>query len=677
MKIRCTRAVLFSCVLLASSMASAAQSPLQAPTWPQAFSLAAGDRATFAIPNPGAGSVKITVTWSGNPLTISVAGSNDKVLIPPAAKSVPSFSFTIDAATAGQPSACPLIVLALELKATGAAAKAAGNVSVDSPAVDMARLQEHAKPLMAQASTRTPALTQQQSAAMLQAAKSAEEAKNKAAEAQKAAQAKSLISQASSEIAAQQKLLKNMASPGKGPKIAPRSLTAGPQAKLGGTSQAAQSTTSTVSPILRSVSPERGLCGEQVTLTGVGLTSDATEVHFTIAPNTVVQANILAFTKAADGTVTMRVQVPEKAGLTSPFAGQVVVKATDRNPVVTTNALPFHFTPIVTPSIVLIQPVAVVSGDSVELQGNNFAAGDIVHFVIPGIGDVACETTTVQSTTRMTARVQAYTSREILNGSAYIVHKTPTGWVCSQNAPMLFNPSVPLIQSVPEAAEAENPILIRGVSFGRDAAQLSGQASGVSAASAGGAGGSASGAVYLVDASGKEYRMEPLSWTDTRITARTPAITGFVNPQNCTVYVKTAGGKSDPKPMKLTPACTTTLMLLGDIVANNDYVFTKKSNPDSFSLVPSAAAGFFLNGYHYAGWLLGHSGDDLYFLNRKLRNGWVVESIDFTQENARLVESRIGTDSPYMKIHWWCDAPLKTATYTVKIYVRGPKGTMY
>ena len=715
MKIGYVGTTVYACILLTSALVLAAEAPLKPPTWPQDFSVTPGERATFGIPNPGAGSIQVNVTWTGGPLTIAAIGSDGKVVVPPADRSAPSHSFTIDTQALGGPAVCPLVIVALQLpKGAAANAKAAGKFGVQSPPVDMARFQQQVKPLLARQAVKPAPPTPQQSAAQTKTAEAAAEAKNKAMETQKLSQAKTLMTQAKTEIATRRNTLKSVAYPAKSVKtLRPSALAgaakgglakAGAPQGAGGTGGTAKSPTPPVTPTLRGVTPEGGMTGEQVTLLGAGLTADGTEIHFTLAPNVVVQANILSFEAQGDGTVKIKAQVPEKAGLTSPFAGQVVAKAVDREPIVTTNALAFKFTPVVTPSIVYLDPVEVQPNILVQLQGNNFAQGDVVHFVIPGVGDYTAPETIVQDTTRMGAKVPPYTAREIGNGSVYVTRKVPAGWVSSQNAALIFNPTLPLIQSLPDSAAADSPILIRGVSFGGPsdadaAASVAGVSGGTGAnaeemakkmldtakanagatQNAGGAGGGSpsGGAVYLIDEVGKEHLLSVSYWTNTHIVARTPPLTGFVNPKSCKIYVKSNVGKSDPKPLALTPSLVTTLMMITDLMANNDYRFVAHQDGDTFAVFPIPAAGIWINGYHHASMFVGFRGDDEYFLNRKLRNGWVVDSIDFAQGGARLEESRVGTDSPYVKVHWWCDAPWQSTTYTVKIFVKGPKGTMY
>ena len=54
--------------------------------------------------------------------------------------------------------------------------------------------------------------------------------------------------------------------------------------------------------------------------------------------------------------------------------------------------------------------------------------------------------------------------------------------------------------------------------------------------------------------------------------------------------------------------------------------------------------------------------DDEFFPYFRLKNGWVVDTVDFriTYEGggggAYVKESHVGTNSPHILIHWWFDA---------------------
>lgn len=53
------------------------------------------------------------------------------------------------------------------------------------------------------------------------------------------------------------------------------------------------------------------MTGAQITLLAVGLTEDDTEVHFTLAPNVAVRANILSFETESAGTVKIVIKGPK------------------------------------------------------------------------------------------------------------------------------------------------------------------------------------------------------------------------------------------------------------------------------------------------------------------------------------------------------------------------------
>ena len=75
----------------------------------------------------------------------------------------------------------------------------------------------------------------------------------------------------------------------------------------------------------------------------------------------------------------------------------------------------------------------------------------------------------------------------------------------------------------------------------------------------------------------------------------------------------------------------------------------------------------------------GHKGDDVFFLSTKLKNGWVVDSASVSPScsksgvGAYVGELRPGTDSPYLKVHWWIN-PMGCLYYGFGVVVIGPKG---
>lgn len=477
MKTKCVAVILGFCILLVASAVLAAEAPLKLPTWPQDFVLKAGRQATFMIPNPGTGTINVTITWTGSPISIGAVACDKTVILPPALHNAPSFSFTIDTKSVVQ-SKSPLFVISLELPgSSGARARAAGKINVESPPVDMEAFQGLVRPLIAALPQKPPPPTKQQADALTAQVKSENENRIKAQENHRATLSRLLQLQSNREVTKYRNTVRSLASPMKQiTRLTGRNvdgLVGGP-AFVSQISSKLLSLSTPITPMLRSVNPAAGMSGQQVTVIGQGLSSDATQIDFTIAAGVIVPASIISFQVGADGTDTIVAQVPEKAGVTNSFLGQITAKALDRNPVVTTNGLQFSFTPVIAPSIEYIEPVEVGPGASVRIDGNNFLQGDVVHFVVPGVSDYASPTSF--GGTRLTASVQQYVAKDLKIGSVYIARSTPS--VSSQAAQMIYKPTLPLILSVPDSAVAASPIVIRGMGFGGSAGGSSGGGSG-------------------------------------------------------------------------------------------------------------------------------------------------------------------------------------------------------
>jgi hypothetical protein len=78
--------------------------------------------------------------------------------------------------------------------------------------------------------------------------------------------------------------------------------------------------------------------------------------------------------------------------------------------------------------------------------------------------------------------------------------------------------------------------------------------------------------------------------------------------------------------------------------------------------------------------LLGFTGHDTFYNSYQLRNGWKVVSatvkLGYTVGGgAEVVESRVGTPSPYVKVRWYLEPTFlfsSDLSYSIKIHVRGP-----
>ena len=93
------------------------------------------------------------------------------------------------------------------------------------------------------------------------------------------------------------------------------------------------------------------------------------------------------------------------------------------------------------------------------------------------------------------------------------------------------------------------------------------------------------------------------------------------------------------------------------------------------------------HGYPVASSLLGADGDDIFWEDFRLKNGWVVDSIDIevvtppvydsVGHEVRIEDEKIGTDRPYLKTRWWFEAPGECLGYTVQIWIKGIRGVPY
>lgn len=93
--------------------------------------------------------------------------------------------------------------------------------------------------------------------------------------------------------------------------------------------------------------------------------------------------------------------------------------------------------------------------------------------------------------------------------------------------------------------------------------------------------------------------------------------------------------------------------------------------------------------YTTSGIIFGDKADDEFYLTSRLKNGWLVVSAvitdhmgnaglrldDQSREHAwaSIVDVRPGTDSPYLKVHWWIDGGYRTLVYSARITVQRPK----
>jgi hypothetical protein len=181
------------------------------------------------------------------------------------------------------------------------------------------------------------------------------------------------------------------------------------------------------------------------------------------------------------------------------------------------------------------------------------------------------------------------------------------------------------------------------------------------------------GEVHVLVANGRDIRATATLWSDTQIVAVVPSADG-IPAYNGQLYVSRRGVRSTLVPFRFSPA--TEFRTLG--MATDKSISLEGLPP--FIQVDK---GYVLHPGDW--WAFGAKGDDQFYLYAKLKNGWVVDSACLTDRNglaitrlgradAYISELRQGTDSPYLKVHWWRDGGDNGVGYVPHIVISGPKG---
>ena len=177
------------------------------------------------------------------------------------------------------------------------------------------------------------------------------------------------------------------------------------------------------------------------------------------------------------------------------------------------------------------------------------------------------------------------------------------------------------------------------------------------------------GEVHFIVANGKDLVAPVSVWNDTQIFAAVPDVSG-VQAYSGQMYVKRGTSSSKLVPFVFNPSMEIrTLGITNDRSAAGAAVNLSQGTV----LHPTSNDPLF-----------GHRGDDQFFASTSLKNGWTVKSayvmgyggggvFVFGSGNAYVSESRQGTDSPYVKVHWWMDAN-SFVDYILRVDIIGPKG---
>lgn len=653
-------------ITLLQSVASVAGTGPAVPTWPQDFSIGPGEKADFGVPVTQPGEIAVKVEWKGVPLTIILkdpSGASVKRLDlqpPPSASLLHSATaadvqkglmWTVSIAA---PSARPGLRVVGEVEPT-----AVGQISIQSPKADMSRVSVQIQTLEARATTRL------RTAESIFAQRALADFNARVAEFDKSRL--DTINTLQTDLRTRMNLNIEQIN-----KLILQTSVAAATAPVQTTGQAPAPTISQLpapkapepitvtvpppptgpapDPTLLLVTPNAGVPGDMVTIKTTGMLADKflSEAWFMINPGVTVQAKVLTVTKVASG-VNFEAQVPNAAGVTQGYNGQVFMKAKDHSPVFITNSLPFRFDPVPKPEIASFDPAAAEPGIWLTVRGLNFKPDNQVHFVLDGGRDVSAEMR-YNSGTEILAKVPAYSANQATQGLLYMMGKFATGWAKSNAVTVYLKATYPSISSLDRAEGAPGePLLISGSGF-KPPVQVR----------------------FIINPGRDEAGNVDQMSTDTQILAYVPNAGGIATPFDGYVYVVCANGRTDMKPFRFRPAMELQQMR---IMLGNDYVNGEAGyNPMD--------RGTYIRQGHYTGPIIGHKGDDIYFLSFTLKNGWVVDSIQFYNEDyansgeahSFIAANKVGTSSPYTKVHWWATAGGDWTIYELRYTIKGPRG---
>lgn len=179
--------------------------------------------------------------------------------------------------------------------------------------------------------------------------------------------------------------------------------------------------------------------------------------------------------------------------------------------------------------------------------------------------------------------------------------------------------------------------------------------------------------------------------TDDQVVVTIPDSSGFANEIKVPVYIENVQGNKGP-------LFTMTLAPQLESIALSMHIFNDNEIGDAMK----QDRGFFdfsgCSNHWDDNWLhcrtnssqvWGGKRDEIFLRDVQLKNNWVVKDILFQtyiysplpvpnpiKAEATIVESRIGSSSLYLKVHWW-DEPNWALAYLFTYLIEGPKGTAY
>jgi hypothetical protein len=172
-------------------------------------------------------------------------------------------------------------------------------------------------------------------------------------------------------------------------------------------------------------------------------------------------------------------------------------------------------------------------------------------------------------------------------------------------------------------------------------------------------------------------------WSNAQIVAHVPTVTG-IQRYGGQMYVKASNQASALQPFIFDPTLDSQLIWVFQANLTDAILGSPSINVCPVQTPPDLTNCSAWHTDPTAPGLIGHRGDDNWYLYTNLNSGWIVESAQtYDQqtgsgwggsEGEYIADNRPGTTSLYTKVHWWEDAGC-IASYLLVISVKGPVGT--
>lgn len=658
-----------SCVL-----AQPASRQIVLPTWPKEFKLLAGQKVEFGIPMSAAGDIVVGARWQGSPLTVSLKNSAGQpiastearnVLNPPSAR----LKFSVAAADLQNGSILQVSIAAPGRFAPESAPVATGQVSIQSPPITELQVQaivEKLRPAMTAQLTALQAkrLTPPTVTAEMRLANTRAEALT-ASTTENRKQEAVLQTQMGVNLATYcDQVLRSATVPVKATALSATGLA---RARL--TRLKTINTAIANQPTLTDVTPKQAMPGDQVVLSGNNLPLDKSqsEVRFVIGNGIDVPASIVSV-QQGDG-VKYQVQVPGDPSATGAYDGQVYMNIKTSS--IATNSLDFHFAAAPLATITSTAPITGGPGDMLLLNGQNFGPNDTVFFLWGTGAPVQTPDKQYFSPQQIRVKVPDYSSKQPISMLIYVVGK---GLVNGPLYSIAMQPTTPEIASLVNASgKPEEPVMISGSGF-RSPLE-----------------------VHFVDQSGNDRTAAITSSDPCSILTHVPNVTGVIGDSPWKVYVKSVGIASVAKDFTFKPAMDTQLLDVKAAGIKNDSavdgVWGEGKSLDQLMDWFNGHWDYWEYGYtspnttiaasHRGGQFWGRGGIDTYFRTFCLKNGWLVQSVNFDvqyepgESLGSLILSKPGTPYPLACVLWGDSPDRDMVNYSLSFTIRGPKGVPY